>query len=127
MASSSQDAAAKLMIPPPEQSNIYIVRASGIWGSAISFQVFVNGQFIGTIAPGTFHMVTLDPGEHLVSVISNENAESLNVGTSEGNNYFIAVRPRSGAMTARVSIRLLSDTEGKDMVQKANLAQALNH
>ena len=68
LASPESDAAANKFEPPEGKSNLYIARSTHSSGAAVAFKVSVDGEGVGSIGPGTFCLVTLGPGVHVVSV-----------------------------------------------------------
>ena len=72
----------------------WYLRRSRHAGATILFQVIMDGQMLGGIAPGTYHLRPLQPGEHIIAATSNENQESLLMVMEAGHNYVIQVVPR---------------------------------
>ncbi len=58
--------------PPFSKGNLYIVKGS-VFGSGVLFQVNVDGKVRGAIAEETYLLVELTPGNHTVSVITEDS------------------------------------------------------
>jgi len=67
----------------------------------------------------------VEPGEHLLSVITKENQTSLRVHAVAGRNYFIEIKARWGLTEARAKMVELDDTTGKKLVSKTKRAQGM--
>jgi hypothetical protein len=124
MASTDLDAAAKTFTPPAGQANLYIVR-SGFFGGAIAFHVIVDRYAVGSIGPGTFHLVTVEPGHHSIQVSSNENSAQAKFDAEADKNYFFEVSAVLGMMTARVAIDQIDEEKGKKEVTEGKRAESL--
>lgn len=125
MAPEADDAAAKQFMPPAGESSIYVVREDRFTGSAVSFGIQLDGVSVGSVAPGTFLMIPVAPGEHTVSSTTNENQEVRRVSVEAGRNYFFEIRPRMGWMSARVELEAVDESAGMDLVRAAKLAENL--
>lgn len=125
LASSEDDAAAKLFMPPQGESNIYVTRKSQFTGSAVLFQVVVDGRVEGGIAPGTYHVVSVEPGPHSVSVTTSENQSTQQVDVVAGENYFFEVKPKMGWVAARAEVVQLTESDGRAAIAENSLAKGL--
>ena len=107
-------------------SIIYINRVGGV-GGAIAFQIAINGKILGSIAPNTYHIIEVEPGEYSISSISNENSDFVNLNTLAGNNYYLKVIAQMGIISARVKISQVSEDVGIKMVNKSKRAKSMNY
>lgn len=123
LASTTEDEAAKTFIPPQGEANIYVTRKSQFTGSAVLFQVVVDGRVEGGIAPGTYHVVPVKPGTHSVTVTTAENQSTQQVDAVAGENYFFEVKPKMGWMSARVEVVRLTESEGQAAIAENSLAK----
>ena len=123
MATPELDQAAKTYVPPEGQANIYVTRKDQFTGSAVLFQVVVDGQMLGAIAPGTYHMMSVEPGRHVIAATSMENQTSQKIEAEAGHCYFFEVTPKTGWMAARVDVQPMSETEGRAAVSENSLAE----
>jgi hypothetical protein len=125
LASAEDDAAAKRFTTPQGESNIYITRKEQFTGSAVLFQVAVDGRMQGGIAPGTYHVVSVAPGLHSVSVTTSENQSMQKVDTLAGENYFFEVKPKMGWIAARAEVVQLTESDGRAAIAANSLAKGL--
>lgn len=123
MATPELDQAAKTYVPPEGKANIYVTRKDQFTGSAVLFQVVVDGRMLGAIAPGTYHMMSVDPGRHVVAATSMENQTSQKIEAEAGHCYFFEVTPKTGWMAARVDVQPMSETEGRAAVAENSMAE----
>ena len=126
LASAEEDEAAKIFIPPQGDANIYVTRKSEFKGSAVLFQVVVDGRIEGEIAPGTYHVVSVEPGPHSVSVTTLQNQSIQQIDVVAGENYFFDVRPKWGLADARADVVQLTESDGRAAIAKNSLAQDLH-
>src|SRR5690349_4077979 len=68
MARRDLDARAKVGTPPPDAARVYVYRPRTIVGTAVGLAVFLDDVRVGTLAPSTFTVSTVRPGEHKVVV-----------------------------------------------------------
>jgi hypothetical protein len=119
------DAQAERFSPGQGKANIYVVRDSGFAGSAVLFQVLLNGRVEGAIAPGTYFLFEVPPGSHSIAVITQENADSEKIQAREGKNYFIEIKPVVGLTAARVSLESIGEERGRQVVIDGKRAESL--
>lgn len=123
MASLMEDTKAKNYIPPEGKASAYVAR-TGIMGSAIMFRVALDGKIQGGIAKGTYHWFILEPGDHNISIFTNENQDAVNFSAELGKNYFFIVKPKIGLVTARAKIEPILDEEsGRRIISKCKLTR----
>lgn len=125
MAPESLDAQAKTFTPIPGQANIYVVRGGGI-GTALAFQVVLDGRIVGSLAPHTFVLVSVPPGEHVVEVTGAENVQQQRLVTEAGRNYFFKMSVHMGWASGRPHLEPMSDADGRSEVSAQKLAEAAN-
>jgi len=116
MTDTSSDANAKQFQTAPGMANIYLCRGQGIAGNLLAYTQ-VDGQTIGALAPGTYELVSVAPGNHVVQVSGPTNIEQLPVTTAAGNNYFFIVTMRwVGPGIRHRHIEAMSDADGRSTV-----------
>ncbi len=125
LAAPERDQAAKTFVPAEGQANIYVTRKEQFTGSAVLFQLVVDQRVIGGIAPGTYHLVTVAPGHHTVSVTTAENQSTEELEAAAGESYFFEVKPKMGWVAARAEVTRLSDADGRAAVSENSLAQGV--
>lgn len=125
MAPAAEDVAAKQFMPAAGEANIYIVREDRFTGSAVAFEIQVDGTSVGSLAPGTYLLIEVDPGEHVISSTTNENQEVRRLVAEAGNNYFFEVTPRMGWLAARVGLEQVDEGAGTKLVNEGKMAEDL--
>ena len=125
LASESADLSAKRFSPPSDKSNIYIVREDALLGSAILYQITLDGRMIGGIVAGTYLLAEVTPGRHVVSVFTVENEESVPIEATAGRNIFVEVVSSIGFSTWRGSISAVNEQAGRSLVQTSRRAKGL--
>ena len=124
MATPTLDAEAKQFVPPTGKSNVYVFRGGGP-GGAIVFQVQLDGRIIGSIAPNTYHLVAVEPGDHAVAASSNENSRMVRFRALAGQSYFFKIEAQMGWVSARVGLEQVDDEHGREGVVEAKRAESL--
>ena len=112
--------------PAPGKARLYVFRPPGFAGSAVVLQVAIDGRIVGATAPGTFVMIEVDPGRHVVSSQTAENLTSVPITVEAGRLYFIRQEPRFGLASARVSLEQANENEGRDAVLKSGMVQGVS-
>ena len=109
----------------PHEANIYVVRKARLTGSAVAFEVKLDGTSVGSLSSGTFLLIEVEPGEHILSSQTPENQAVCSVDAVAGKNYFFELKPRWGMMAARCSLTELDEETGMQEVMKTSLAEDL--
>ena len=112
-----------MFVPVEGDANIYVTRKNQFTGSAVLFQLVVDQKVIGGIAPGTFHLITVGPGRHTVSVTTAENQSTQELDAMAGENYFFEVKPKMGWVAARVEVVRLAESDGRAAISENSLAE----
>src|SRR5262249_53410100 len=115
------DTSAKYFQPPQDQAHLYVVRTGEYLAKGILFQLIIDGKSLGGIAPSTYHLLVLTPGQHTITTTSNENQASITLIVEVGHNYFVRIVPQWGWVTARVGLETLDNDAGREAVQGASL------
>lgn len=123
LASAEEDAAAKLFIPPEGKANIYVARKGHLIGSEALFQIVVDGKVEGGIVPGTYQVVSVNPGIHIVSVTTTETQSTQEVDAVSGECYFFEVKPKIGNVITRAEVVRLTEPEGREAIADSLLAE----
>jgi hypothetical protein len=124
MASQEADSAAKLFDPSQEEANLYVTRKDQFTGSAVLFQIAVDGRLEGGLAPGTYRVISVAPGRHVISVTTAENQSTQAVDAAAGECYFFEVKPKMGMIAARAEVLPMTRSEGQKAVAENSLAMA---
>jgi uncharacterized protein DUF2846 len=110
--------------PEPGKSRIYVYRPSRFVGSAARLKVAVDSQFVGKTGDGTFMMIEVDPGHHLVHGLSSESDRGVEFEALPDSTYFFKLWPKMGFMSAQSGIEAMDPAEGRRAVQEARMVPA---
>lgn len=126
LAPTADDQQAKTFQISEQHANVYVFRRSQFEGSAILLQIFVDGSVVGAVAPGTYLYLQLEPGEHTVASITQENQSVIRLLASGGKNYFVEAAPAWGFASARAELTEVSEDEDRDEIESLSLALGIN-
>ncbi|WP_394778887.1 DUF2846 domain-containing protein [Undibacterium sp.] len=119
MASFDKDAQAKSFASQKSKAQLYVYRSETL-GSGIKMQLELDNIVIGETAAHTYAVISVKPGRHeLVSKAENESRLVLNV--KAGQNYYIWQEVKVGFLSARSSLQLMDEAEGKQGVAQSKL------
>jgi hypothetical protein len=122
--SPARDAEAKQFAPPVAgKAHVYIMR-SRVLGPLIKSVILVDGKMVGGLAPMTYLMLELAPGEHVIKARADRDYETR-LAVAEGGSYFIEhdfphfdfFRPVAGKLT------VVEPGAGKKAVTKSKRTQ----
>ncbi|AZZ91829.1 DUF2846 domain-containing protein [Hahella sp. KA22] len=116
------DQAKMFNLPKGDSSGIYVYR-SGVFGSALKKDVWIDGKCIGETAPNIFFYEEVGCNEqHTVSTESEFSANELVLTTECGKNYFLRQYIKMGVFVGGAGIEQVSEEEGKKEVKSLKLA-----
>ena len=120
----AQNVSAKKFITREGRASVYVFRRSLFYfGGAVSFLVKLDGKDIGYLRPGTFYLLPVTPGQHIIVASSHENSSESSIATVSGQCYFLETIPVPGIIAARVSMGRVDKKEGKKNIQDCNLVE----
>lgn len=126
MTSSTDDAAAKTFQPNPAKASVYIVRGYGINPEHL-IMTQVDGLNVGSLAPNTYMLITLNPGQHVLSVVGPTNQEDLSLTVAAGQLYFVQTSMIwAGPGERHRHIEAMTDADGRTYVGGEMRAEAIN-
>ncbi len=118
MASRSDDALAKQFAPAPhDKARLYIVRPYTI-EPTIKTEVAMDGNAVAELAPRTYLMFDIDPGEHRLQMRTNALANAT-MQFSAGQTYFIAHDLTQFFNTVVGRIKVLDPGSGQRLVRSS--------
>lgn len=126
MTSASDDAEAKQFTPRPGRGSIYVTRGLGV-GSALVFQTILDGRIVGALAPNTYQLLSVPPGQHTLIVTAVENMQQTTFSVQPGKNYFVEVSVSMGFINGHANIQPISDTRGRSQVLSSKRAVATTY
>ena len=118
---SEAEKAAKLYAPAEGQANVYVSRTDESLGKTIGFDPFVDQVKAVTLTPGTFTLVPVAPGSHVIKIASPANSMTATLQAAAGKNYFYQVTPKASApfvVVPEISLFIL-EPMGKMMVNQS--------
>jgi hypothetical protein len=118
---SRDDQAAKTFQPPTNgKSRIYIIRPYTLEPREKT-ELFLDGQFVAHMAPLTYVVLDVSPGQHHIKVRTGDDAEiQLNVRSAE--LYYITYRLNLLFNTVRGEMTVLDEKAGQSEVLKSKRA-----
>lgn len=123
MAPVEQDTALKkFSLPATDKAGLYIYRSSG-FGSALTKNVYVDGELLGATAPKTYFYMEVEPGEHEIATQSEFGQNSITFQAEAGRNYFCKQYIKMGVFVGGANVKMVSEEEGMKEVIKCGLAK----
>lgn len=119
------DSSAKQFSAASDRATLYIFRRPGFVGSAVAIQVSINGRVLGGTGPGTYFVVRLDPGTHVISSFTPESSPALTLTLEAGRIYFVEQATRFGVANARATLEQVDENEGRAAVIKCRLLESI--
>jgi hypothetical protein len=127
MESPDRDEVAKKFIPPSNGNAALYIYRSGILGSALKKDVWIDGKCIGETASNIFFYEEVQGGEeHKISTESEFSPNDLLVKTEIGRNYFIQQYIKLGVFVGGAGLEIVDEEEGKKAVVKLQMASKGN-
>ena len=120
--SEEEELAAERFEPELGYGNVYIVREKTLVGSLVEIEVIVNGQHIGPINIGTYHLLELRPDRYIIAAYANKadhKKSDMALEVVEGENHFIQVEPVFG-FSPKASVERIDADLGRSMVIKGS-------
>ena len=110
--------------PAAGKSRIYVYRAGGMVGSAVSLKIAVDSEVIGSSVPNSFLMVEVDPGAHLVSSPTDENEAFVQLDALPDSCYFIKTWTKFGVMVAHSGMGWMQADSAREAIRKSRMAES---
>ena len=126
MTSPALDLTAEIFTPESGKASIYVTR-SGFTGAALIIQVVLDGRIAGSLAPGTFQLLSVPPGKHIIATIATENIDQHELVAEAGKNYFYRTSLSMGFATGHVHIDPISEEVGHKEVMSSKRAEATTY
>lgn len=119
-ASTAQSVDAKTFVAPLGKARVYVVRR-GVIGTAILFQVSIDGRIAGSLPTRSFLAQDVDPGKHNVSVFAPGNQESVVIAAETGRAYFVHVELSKTSLATKAVVEQVYENEGRKLVSGASM------
>jgi len=143
MTSASLDAEAKTFTPEAGHANVYVARPGTFVGAALTVQTLLDDRSVGPLAPGTYQLLSVAPGKHVVSTVlapprGQRVGSPIIVGpervfgyvTAEaGKNYFFELSLGTGLDPGqpRSFLRLITEQPGREVILRLKRAEATRY
>lgn len=111
----------KKLAPIDGLAIVYVVRPT-IIGAAIRQEITCNNYLIGSTKGMQYIYTVMPPGKYIFRSTS-ANISRLDLNLQPGKIYFIAQRVSMGLLYARTDLELLSEKEGRNILNKCSLAK----
>lgn len=118
---------AKQFNPPQEgKSGLYIYR-SGMLGSALKKDIWVDEECVGESAPDVFFYTEVDcDQEHKISTESEFSPNDIMLKTDCEKHYFVKQYIKLGAFVGGANVEQVSEEKGKSAVRELDMAKVGN-
>lgn len=113
----------KFNAPPADKSAIYVYRKNTILGAGLKKNIYIDDEFIGESAKGTFFYKQVAPGDHKISTESEFSENHLPLKTQGGKNYFIRQYIKLGVFVGGANLEEVSEEQAKKDMVDVYLAQ----
>lgn len=116
LASVQNDMRAKNFSAVADKGRIYVIRPSGIVGTAVLTHIMINGRLAAAVGPGNFFMLDVSKGSYIFNVLalSLQGGQPHQFEINSGEIYFIEVSHVEGIF------KRLSTKEGEQLVNDSN-------
>jgi hypothetical protein len=109
--------------PSSDNAGLYVYR-SGILGSALKKDVWVDDKCIGETAPNVFFYEELEGDkEHKISTESEFSPNDLLLFMEKGKNYFVRQYIKLGAFVGGAGVELVEEEQAKKDMQSVKMAK----
>ena len=124
VATKAQDDAAKAQVVPPDQAALYLVRPHGFYGSAVIYELIVDGGPRTKLGPGNYAFELVKPGEHAIEVGCRcSRPARMTLSAAPGKAYFVTMEGDFFRMPGDPTVKLtvLPPEEGYAALQDLRL------
>jgi hypothetical protein len=107
VATQAKDQAAKLQSVPPDQAALYLLRPHGFYGSAVIYELIVDGESRTQLGPGNYAFKLVKPGEHAIVVGCRcSRPAQLTLPAAAGKAHFVRMEGDFFRMPGDPSVKL---------------------
>ncbi|MDE2150231.1 MAG: hypothetical protein KGJ55_10490 [Gammaproteobacteria bacterium] len=122
------DATAATSLPESGTATVYVAQRHVVYGgfgdSAYPVRIVSDGRVAGTVVPGTYLVLHLTPGQHVLSTVGSfTNVEHQTLKVAPGKSYFFDVTMGFGWMNPHVNLQQISPDAGKEIVALSTRTQ----
>jgi hypothetical protein len=113
---------AKSFTPVADKAIIYVYRKSS-WGDRQAVPVMIDSKIVGSNGAGTFLMIMVSPGDHVIGTNTQESYSSVGVKAKAGNLYFFVQNISTDMTGMNISLERVSENKGKEAVLECDLVK----
>jgi len=107
---------------PEGQALVYVYRVPSFTGSAISYDVKVDGEIIGKMKNGAYFYTTVAPGSYVISA-KTESEYTLNADFEAGETYYIRGGITVGLLVGRPKLELVFPATGEKEITDCKMEE----
>ena len=124
MESEEKSNQAKQFNPPAEgYAGVYIYRGGGP-GSALTKDIWIDGECIGQSAPNVFFYEEVTGGEeHDIATESEFSPNHMKLQAEAGRHYFVQQYIKMGVFVGGANLRLVDNSVGRNNVADLRMAK----
>lgn len=101
-----------------DEAIIYVYRELGMFGAALSWDILVDGESVGTVYQGTYLWRRVPPGEHTVRVRHNSHVSERTINAEAGRDYYIQQHVKMGFWSGFPLLTIVDPAEGRQAVRE---------
>jgi hypothetical protein len=116
IAAGREDAEAKRFQSQPGKASIYVIREDTFTGQAVLFQVSLDGKDQGKLSRGTYFLLMVPPGKHVVAFAGDADRGAETIYATEGGIYYLEIRPKSSMTAPPTHIFRIDQQRGRNLV-----------
>lgn len=104
-------------------SGLYIIRENTIAGATLKKSLYVDGQYIGETAKGTYFYRLVKPGVHTLQTESEFSENGISVNFNEGENLTFEQKLKFGVFVGGAMLQQISKDEAIQLMQECTRAK----
>lgn len=116
-------ASAMAFSPTAGRARLYVVRRGSI-GTAVLFQVAINGRIVGSLPTRSFLSEELLPGRYNVSIFAPGNQETVILDAEAAKVYFVRAELSKTSLATKAVVTQVSEKEGRRLVTDLPMMQS---
>jgi hypothetical protein len=111
-----------LPAPPAGKGQVVFFRRGGLVGAAIVYKVREGTTAYGTLSPGRYFVVAVDPGKHTY-VVHSESKDEMTLQVDEGETYYVEGTVAMGILVGRPNLTPSNEIAFNAIAKKLKLAK----
>jgi len=119
------DAKAKEFSPEPGKASIYI-NCRGGTGNKMVWQVILDGHVAGSLASGTYLLLSVLPGEHTITVTFPGHVKQHKVNAETGRNHYYNTSVSVGWTSGILHFDPVEEELARKQIKSARRAESID-